>query len=285
MAIECGSSTLIASTEFGAIAAKVHCRKAGCEECAPLLRAQLIAKACQGEPNRFITWTSMVRSDQTPVEAYRELIKAQQHTIRYARHRLKVPPEDRWKIPNGYKSAKRELQVIRYAREDDAAGLTSINYFRTTEATKRGWPHLHMVARCPYIPQEWLSWQMGKRLGSPVVDIRAIGDRFKRVAYIVNYITKDENRFGNSRRYSFSQKYKLPPKEPYIPIAPPGTRFFHEKKQLHQFLTLWHQQNHAIWRAGPRWHGYGVIVDSLTGEIWPRPPNAVPYEVGDACEA
>lgn len=282
MAIECGMSTLIADTDFGAVAAKVHCRKAGCEECAPILRAQLVAMGCSGDPNRNIVLTSLVRSDMTPEEAYDELINAMQHTLRYARHRLKLPPEVRWKIPGGYKDAKRELQVIENAREDDAAGLTSINYFRTSERTKQDWPHIHMVARCPFIPQEWLSWQMGKRCKSPVVWINAIKDIPRQIGYIVSYITKDEHRFGKSRRYAFSQKYKLPPKKPYVPLAPPGTQFFHKAFSIQQYAKHWSKLGHEVWKAGRNHIGYGEMVDTATGEIWPRPPNAEPYEFGVA---
>jgi len=285
VAYDCGQSTIIARLQYGAITAKFHCRKAACEECAPIRRAQLRARGRQGEPNRFITLTSWVRPDQTPEEAYADLLDATQKTIRAARHEEEKPPERRWSIPGGYKNEKRRRQVERYAREDDAAGLTSIEIFRTVERTKRGWPHFHMVARCPYIPQEWLSWQMAKRIKSPVVDIRAIRNLQRQVAYMVAYVTKEEHRFGNSRRYSFTQKYKLPSDTEHVPLAPPGTRFINEDKPLHTFLNAWIEAGHKMWKAGPRWHGYGEWVNPDTGEICPHPPDATPWEPGDAWEA
>lgn len=282
MAYDCGLSTIIAETEYGAVAAKFHCRKAKCEFCAELRRKQLVARGCTGEPNRMITLTSWHDPDKTPEEAYPDLIKAMQDTIRYARHRLNVSPEVRWKIPGGYKVLENELKAIRYAKQDDAAGLRTIEFFRVAERDESGWPHLHILARCPHIPQEWLSWQLAKRLKSPIVDIRAVRNRERQVRYCVSYATKEEHRFGNNRRYSFSQKYKLPPKVPYVPIVPPGTRIIHHQRSLHQVLYRWYSDHREVWTDNRRWHGWGDLIDAETGEIWDRPPNTTPYDFGVA---
>lgn len=282
MAYDCELTTIIAETEYGAVASKFHCEKAACEFCAPIRRARLRARGREGKPNRVIVWTLRHLGDQTPEEACVILKKEMQLEIRAIHHELKKPPEVRWNIPSGYKDLARKAQVVRYAREDDAAGLTNIQYFWTTERHADGYPHIHMVARCPYIPWEWLQWQKTKRLNSPIVWIEKIRDVAKQVAYIVSYVTKEEHRFGNSRRYAFSQKYKLPPEVEYVPIVPPGTRFVQHNRSLHQVLHRWYRDNREVWTDGRRWHGWGDLINTETGEIWPRPPKTTPYDFGVA---
>lgn len=282
MAYDCGISTTIGLCYYGAIAAKYHCGKAACEECAPWRRAQLRARGREGKPNREIVFTLRHLGDQTPEEACITLKKEMQLEIRAIHHELKKPPEDRWQIPGGYKDEKRAKRVMQNAREDDAAGLTDFQYFWTTERHKDGYPHIHMVARCPYIPWEWLQWQKTKRLNSPIVWIKAIRDVAQRVAYIVSYITKEEHRFGKSRRYAFSQKYKLTPDTPYNGIAPPGTFWTIKARSVHEIIRRWYNEGREVWTDGRRWFGWGDLVHPKTGEIWPRPAETTPYEFGVA---
>ena len=75
------------------------------------------------------------------------------------------------------------------------------------KATKRGWPHIHIVARCEWLSQKWLSAQMKKLADSPVVDVRRVHNKSKITAYISKYISKNPHRFTGVKRYWCSRDW------------------------------------------------------------------------------
>ena len=99
-------------------------------------------------------------------------------------------------------------------------GKDSLHFLAVFEATKLGWPHLHIVARAKWVDQRWLSHRMGALIGSPIVDVRAVGNISKRAAYITKYIGKNPHRFAGVKRYWRSLKY-LSPDDDQEPEDPP----------------------------------------------------------------
>ena len=91
-----------------------------------------------------------------------------------------------------------------------------IAYFAVREATVRGWPHIHVALRAPYIPWEWLTETWQKLTGSPGVDIRAIYKAGNAAKYLAKYIGKDPHRFGTTKRYWHSRNWfdVAPEKQP-----------------------------------------------------------------------
>lgn len=141
---------------------------------------RLVEEAKRGKPDTFITLTSRRRPGLTPGQAARALVSA--------------------------------FRVIRrqYIRQH---GKGSFPFLVVFESTKEGWPHLHIVARCKWLSQKWLSKRMGELTGSPIVDVRRVRHIRKVAAYISKYISKNPHRFDGVKRYWRSLDYLLPPAE------------------------------------------------------------------------
>lgn len=147
------------------------------------MRRALLAKdAGRGHPNRFITLTSHRKQGVYPVDAARQLVDA------WRRARRIMMKEFGWK---------------------------TLPFFAFIEKTKLGWPHLHILARCGYINQKYLSALMNRLIGSPVVHITRIKGVKHAVRYVTKYVTKATVRFGTLKRYWRSKDYCEKPKEKY----------------------------------------------------------------------
>ncbi len=169
----------------------LRCRCWSCDECRPGRTRRLVEEAKTGLPTLFITLTSRWRSDRTPSWAAQELVKC-------------------------WRNIRRQ-----YVYEH---GKGSIPFLCVFEATKRGWPHLHIIARCKWLDQAWLSDQMAKKHNSPIVDVRRVHGLQKVAHYISKYISKNPHRFEGVKRYWRSLDFLLPclEPEPWKLAAPDG---------------------------------------------------------------
>jgi len=156
----------------------LKCKCWTCDECRPGRTKRLVEEAKAGLPTIFITLTSKRRPDLTASEAAVLLSAA-------------------------WAKVRRE-----YLREN---GKGSLAFLAVFEATQRGWPHLHIVARCKYLEQKWLSRRMAALHDSPVVDVRKIHGLRKVAAYVSKYIGKNPHRFVGVKRYWRSLDYLIPP--------------------------------------------------------------------------
>ena len=156
----------------------LKCKCWTCDECRPGRTKRLVEEAKSGAPTLFITLTSKRRQGLTPSEAAVLLSAA-------------------------WTKVRRELLRER--------GKGSLAFLAVFEATKRGWPHLHIVARCKYIDQKWLSRRMAALHDSPVVDVRKIHGVRKVAAYVSKYVGKNPHRFDGVKRYWRSRDYLTPP--------------------------------------------------------------------------
>lgn len=170
----CRSMSLVKGDgDLGVISA-LKCKCWDCNHCVVERRAKLIAQACSGQPTMFVTLTSRPRADVSPEEQCTALARA-------------------WRLI--VKRAKRKY------------GYEHLPYFAVVEATKTGQPHLHILVRCQWIDQRWLSDQMREITGDYIVDVRRIVRPKQVVHYVAKYIGKAPHRFGTSKRYWCSQDY------------------------------------------------------------------------------
>lgn len=157
------------------------CRRWDCEKCGPIKRYITAQKMQSGCPDKFITLTFKARPGFTPQDVL-DLMKAA------------------W--PKLVKCIRREFGSFEY-------GLG-------WELHKSGSPHAHILARCGYIPQRWLSAQCDRLLGSPVVDIRKVKNPAHAARYVTKYILKNAAAtslfLGRRRLIQFSRHY-LPPRD------------------------------------------------------------------------
>lgn len=152
------------------------CRSWQCADCRPKRQKQLIAKAINGKPDMFVTLTYRANSDETPERAAARL----SHAFRLFR--------------------------LRYLR---LHGKRSFPFIAVMEKTKKGWPHLHILARSKFISQKWISNVMDELINSPIVDIRRIDNSGRAAAYCAKYCGKANDKFDSSKRYWCSRDYAI----------------------------------------------------------------------------
>lgn len=146
----------------------LRCRSWSCDHCRPMRRKQCIREAAHGEPNAFITLTVNPAHFDSEADRAQALVRA-------------------WR-------EVRRLACKKY-------GYKSIPFYAVFERCESGEPHLHILARVPWIDQGWLSKTMERLNGAPVVDIRRIDKARKPQNYIAKYVGKDLSPFEGCKRY------------------------------------------------------------------------------------
>lgn len=192
----CSEWALVKRTQPGLTVTPLRCKCWTCDQCRPARTARLIAEAKAGQPNTMITLTSR------RVEGWSPHVAAQ-------------------RLSHAWRQVRRE-----YVKEHGKGSLAFLVVF---EATKLGWPHLHIVARCKWIDQKWLSRRMGALIGSPYVWVNRIDGIERVAAYIAKYIGKNPHRFIGTKRYWRSQDYLLTEEEPATEEEPPYELWWIEK--------------------------------------------------------
>lgn len=152
----------------------LHCRSWNCEICFPKRLRDLKHLAAAGAPTKFITLTVNPRYYPEPFEALTRLIRS-------------------WKTI--LQRAKRERKAEK------------IEYLGVVELTKKGVPHLHILARAPYIDQKWLSDRMYELMRSPVVHVTAVRSSRHVARYVSKYVAKGPARIGTHKRFFRSRGY------------------------------------------------------------------------------
>jgi len=159
----------------------LKCKCWSCDECRPGRVLRLIHEAKAGLPTIFITLTSRRIPGGDPAAAACDLVVA-------------------------WRTVREE-----YMEEH---GPHSIPFLAVFEETKKGWPHLHIVARCKWISQKKLSERMDELIGSPVVWVESLTSLRKIANYVTKYIGKNPYRFGGTKRYWRSLDYLKPEDDP-----------------------------------------------------------------------
>lgn len=158
----------------------LKCKCWSCPDCRPDRTKRLMYEARLGKPNLFITLTSRNVAGGDPSAAARDLVSA-------------------------WRTVRAE-----YMEEH---GLKSLPFLAVFEETKRGWPHVHIVARCGWLSQKWLSKRMGELTGSPVCWVNRLTSARKVARYVTKYIGKNPHRFDGTKRYWRSLDYLKPEPE------------------------------------------------------------------------
>ena len=182
----CSETSLVKHRATVNIIRPLRCRCWHCEECQPERVKDLKGLARRGEPRTFLTLTVNPNRLDSPTARAQALVNA----FLVLRRR-----------------AKRLLR------------LKSFPFLAVFEKTKRGEPHLHIMARIPFISQKWISDAMDELMGAPVVDIRRIDNVNRVAAYVAKYIAKAPAKFDGCKRYWRSQDFELE-KHKWKPPAP-----------------------------------------------------------------
>ena len=86
-----------------------------------------------------------------------------------------------------------------------------IQFIAVWERHRSGYPHLHLLARAPYIPQPVLSAMWRDLTGAPIVDIRPSSSSHGSARYIAKYLTKHPDVPAGMRHFRTSRRFWLTP--------------------------------------------------------------------------
>ena len=173
----CGGSAISRATSRGYEVQPLACNTWDCVDCSPKRQRALKALCQDGAPDTFLTLTVNTARFETKEEAHDQL-----------KHRL--------------------IEFVKMARLKWRK--KRVEYICVIEATKKGFPHAHVLMRAPFIPQRAISEYFAKHMGSPIIDIRKVHDREKAARYVTKYISKKPARFGDGKRYVRSQAWESP---------------------------------------------------------------------------
>jgi hypothetical protein len=193
-------------------AVTLRCKRWSCPICAPRCRKEVIRKGKAGAPNAFITLTCNPALYECAEDAARAL-------------------KDGW-------VALRKRIKRRYPGK-------TIPFLAVFERTKRGWPHLHILVRAPWIDQKWLSEAWREITGAFIVDIRKIDNEGRAASYVAKYIGKDPHVFMGCKRWWRSHDYDLgnDEKEPFVTF---GSRWEEVRSPLATVKRNLQQQGYYI---------------------------------------
>ena len=178
----CEYNAILSQYEAGIKASPLKCGRWQCLDCRECRRKRLRAEAFRGKPNAFITLTVNPDVGESPTHRAQLLV-------------------DAWR------------KVRRRAKKH--WGNKKIPFLAVFEETKKDEPHLHILARLKWIPQDWLSEQMQAEIGAPVVDIRRVNSGKKAAGYVSKYVGKNPEKFEGCKRYWRSLDWFLIPKKVY----------------------------------------------------------------------
>lgn len=167
--------------------------------------------AAAGAPNRMLTLTCAPLAEPDPDKA-RALLHKTWRILRLtiAREFIKRSPE-RWSLQRNRPQSGRRGVRCKPSATGSAQRPASLPYFAVVERHKSGRPHLHILLRSGYIPQQWLSAQMKRLAASPICDIRKVNGGKQAAAYVAKYIGKAPARFTGARAYWYTRNWAPPP--------------------------------------------------------------------------
>lgn len=172
----CTDLTSVRQSGGGLTAHPIYCRCWQCDICHPRRCAELRRLARAGSPTTFITLTSNPSWGETPHERAQALVKA-------------------------WRNMRQTLERTH--------GCGRIPFLAIFERTTRGEPHLHIVARAPYISQAWLSEHQRRYMDAPIVDIRRVRSQKGIGKYVSKYVAKDPRVYSGCKRYFRSQNWQI----------------------------------------------------------------------------
>ena len=180
----CSDRTLVnANSAVGEIAA-LKCKRWSCENCNADNRWRVMQQAKRGAPDLFMTLSHIEGSKLTPDEAARDM--------------------------------KRGLVLLRRMIER-RFGIKNIPFIVVFEKTKKGWPHMHLLLRGPYMHWQVLRGMWKQITGAFEVDVRRIPRKEQVLFYITKYLGKDLHAFAGCKRWWKSQNYLSEPDDRPLP--------------------------------------------------------------------
>ena len=172
----CTELSVVNANETEGEISLLKCKRWTCDICNPDNRWKVMQRAKYGKPNVFMTLT--------------------------------VPPHKYADKDEAARDMRRGLVLLR-RRIAKKWNIENIPFLVVFEAHKSGWPHMHLLLRAKFMPQQILKAMWKDIMGAGSVDLRFIKDTGRVLAYIVKYIGKDLGKFEGCKRWWRSQNYDL----------------------------------------------------------------------------
>lgn len=172
----CTDQTFVNADDISGTLKGLRCKRWDCEICRPYNRQKVMHIAKAGKPNLFLTLTCDPARYSTPAEAARDMVRG------LVLFRRKV---------------KRRF------------GVDKLPFIVVFEKTKRGWPHMHLLLRAPFMHWKILRALWLDTVGAFQVDVRFIKKSSQVLFYVTKYIGKDLEKFEGCKRWWRSQNYNV----------------------------------------------------------------------------
>lgn len=192
-----------------------------------------MALAASGNPDKVLTLTVNAGVGAGATDRRNLLHDAWKRLVKRILRQFALPPERRWTLTGDGRSARKAAILLAITTKTPRLAYRQMHYMAFLERTKAGEPHLHILLRCPYVPQDWLAEQMLDMLASPVVWIEQVRGVRSAIRYLTKYITKEPAQFGRGKRYWVSRGYEVDQgeREPREPRDMRGVRVVRENWQ------------------------------------------------------
>jgi hypothetical protein len=132
-------------------------------------------------------------------------------------------------------------------------------YLAVWEATKQGWPHLHILSPQHWVPKGLLKLLWHQLTGSYIIDIRRIHNPDVAARYVAKYVAKGPAAFKGTKRYRYSRHYLPPSFQLVLPIDPVSGAWRIDPRDTTTVAKAW------------RTAGYHVFQDNF-GAVYRMPP-------------
>lgn len=192
----CGTGTIVGrERDTGRVfVVPACCKKWTCPRCAPRLQRRWAARVAAAAPQRFVTFTVDPKLHDSPYFAMLALKEAFQRFVEF------------WR--KGRKKSEHKIPIGKHVFE----------YFAIWELQESGMPHLHVLQKGDYIPQEFLKkWMQHAGVGS-IVDVRKLKSPTAGAKYVVKYTQKTaaatKEAFPYNRLIMVSRNFFPKSKEP-----------------------------------------------------------------------
>jgi len=246
------------------------CNRWSCDYCAPRRKRLLCDLAASGHPNKLLTITVNAAIGQSPTHRRELLHDAWKRLVKQIIRQFALAPDRRWRLTGKTRQPTMARRIARAATLTPAGAITELHYMAFLERTKRGEPHLHILLRCPFVPQDWIAERMAALASSPVCWIEAVKGTNAAVRYVTKYVTKAPAQFGNAKRYYVSRRWRIDPK-------PEASTFVFDRSTMHIQRVRWSDELQRrlaarytwatlddgwvrFWRPGTWEHAYGDIT-------------------------
>lgn len=221
MTTPCGScSVQTIGPEGQQVALRLWCKRWDCANCGPRKKKKFLRLALKGRPTTFLTLTVNPERYAARIDAFKAASLA---------------------IPTLIKRLRR-----RFPRSE-------VEYVLVWENTKAGWPHAHMLLRCPFVPKTYLSRAWYQLTGAYIVDIQRVKSLRQVAGYLGKYLAKDPQVPPGAKHFRKSHLYARADEKKSLPDWLQGLPFHFATESTEHFASL---------ADSGRWH-YALLEDYI----------------------